>query len=520
MHSATVTLPDTNAALQKLVLGLYEKIERYEQENRLLREQIRLLRSQLYGRKSEKVVPVDNPQLPLFDMPEPEELVEDERIPVPAHTRKKQGGRKVLSDDLPRVEVVHDIDEQDKVCSCGCALKRIGEETSEQLDIVPAKVRVLRHIRPKYACPACEGVEDEESAVKIAPVPPQIIPRSIASPGLLAHILTGKFVDHAPFYRQEKQLLRLGADISRTTMCRWAMQVARICQPLLDLFHTEMLAGRVIQIDETPLQVLREAGRSPTQKSFMWVFRRDDPDRPILMYQYSPTRAGDVANAFLRGFEGTVQTDGYAGYDFLDTSRAIRHIGCWAHARRKFTEVTKAQGKRRKAGAADRALSYISKLYRIEKKIRRGSYSPDKISEIRQAEAKPILDSFHTWLQKKKLQTPPKGLLGKAVAYTLNQWPRLAGYIEDGHCSIDNNMAENSIRPFVLGRKNWLFAGTPEGARASALLYSLVETARANGLEPYAYLRFIFTRLPVVATQEDHEALLPWNITQEQLNLA
>jgi transposase len=522
MISDVATLPDTPADLKGLVITLSREIKRHEQENTLLREQIRLLQARLYGKKSEKVIPPDGPQpLWLFDMPEPENLDENkgEEIHVPAHTRKK-GGRKVLSDDLPRVEVVHDIDEKDKICTCGCELKRIGEETSEQLDIIPAKVQVIRHIRPKYACPACEGVEDKGPAVKIAPVPPQIIPKSIVSPGLLAHILTGKFVDHLPFYRQEKQLLRLGADISRTTMCRWAMQAAKACQPLLNLLEEEVLAGMFIQADETTLQVLHEPGRSPTQKSYMWVFRRGDPDRPVLIYQYQPTRAGDVANAFLRDFEGTVQTDGYSGYDFLDTKKAIRHIGCWAHARRKFTDVTKALGKKRKAGAADKALSYIRKLYGIEKKIRAGEHTPEEIYEIRQAESRPILDDFHTWLQKKKLQTPPKGLLGKAVAYTLNQWHRLVGYIEDGRLSIDNNMAENSIRPFVLGRKNWLFSGTPEGADASARLYSLIETAKANNLEPYAYLRYIFTRLPLATTLEEYEALLPWNIAREQLDWA
>jgi transposase len=292
------------------------------------------------------------------------------------------------------------------------------------------------------------------------------------------------------------------------------MQAASACQPLLNLLEDEMLAGSYIQADETTLQVLNEPGRSPTSKSYMWIFRRGDPERPILIYQYHPSRAGDVANAFLRDFEGTVQTDGYSGYYFLDHIKEIRHIGCWAHARRKFTDVTKAQGKNRKAGAADMALLYIKKLYSLERKAKNGECSPEQIYRMRQEEARPILDDFEKWLKKKKSQTPPKGLLGKAVAYTLNQWHRLVGYIEDGNLSIDNNMAENSIRPFVVGRKNWLFSGTPEGAEASALLYSLIETAKANKLEPYAYLRYIFDKLPVAVTLEDYEALLPWNVSK------
>ena len=516
MISTAAKLPDDPTALKQMLVDFQRH---FDKETSILLEQIRLLRAQLYGRKSEKVIPVDGPQpLPLFDMPEPEGLEDEavEEIHVPGHTRKK-GGRKPLPDDLPRVEVIHDINEKDKTCACGCELKKIGEETSEQLDIIPAKIQVIRHIRPKYACPECEGVGDDGPTVKIAPVPPQIVPKSIVSPSLLAYILTGKFIDHLPFYRQEKQLIRLGVDVSRTSMCRWAMQAAEACQPLLNLLEEEVLAGMYIQADETTLQVLNEPGRSPTSKSYMWVFRRGDPDRPILIYQYHPTRSGDVANAFLRDFEGTVQTDGYAGYDFLDTKKAIRHIGCWAHARRKFTDVTKALGKNRKAGAADKALSYIRKLYAIEKKIRKGEYSIEQIYEIRQAESQPILDDFKKWLKKKKQQTSPKGLLGRAVTYTLNQWHRLIGYIEDGHLSIDNNMAENSIRPFVVGRKNWLFSGTPEGAEASALLYSLIETAKANQLEPWAYLRYIFDRLPLAATLKDYEVLLPWNITPEQL---
>ncbi|HHJ19495.1 MAG TPA: IS66 family transposase [Gammaproteobacteria bacterium] len=273
-------------------------------------------------------------------------------------------------------------------------------------------------------------------------------------------------------------------------------------------------------MDETSLQVLQvlqEPGRSPTSKSYMWVFRRGDPEKPVLIYEYHPTRSGDAASAFLRDFQGYVQTDGYKGYDFLDHSKGVRHIGCWAHARRKFMDVIKAQGKNRKAGAGDRALSYIKKLYRLEKYARKNGLSPEEIYSIRQKEAKPILDDFEKWLARKKLQTPPKGLLGKAITYTLNQWHRLKGYVEDGILDIDNNMAENSIRPFVVGRKNWLFSGTPEGAEASALLYSLIETAKANRLEPYAYLRYIFDRLPLATTLEDYEALLPWNLSPERL---
>jgi transposase len=516
MKIKAATLPEDTTLLKQMLVDFQGH---HDKETAILLEEISLLRAQLYGRKSEKFKPGEGPQpLPLFDMPEPEdglEETEDDEIDVPAHTRRKRG-RQALPDNLPRIERLHDIDDADKICSCGCELSRIGEEVSEQLDVIPAKMQVIRHIRPKYACKNCEGVEDDGPSVKIAPVHPQIIPKSIVSPGLLAHILTGKFIDHTPFYRQEKQFIRLGVQISRTSMCNWAMQAAFACQPLLNLLQEDLLAGSYINIDETTLQVLKEPGRDPTTKSYMWIFRRGDPEKPVLIYQYHPTRSGDVVREFLRDFQGYVQTDGYSGYDFLDHKKGVHHIGCLAHARRKFMDVIKAQGKDRKIGSADKAITYLKKLYKIEKDAREKDLSPEEILLIRQDQAKPILDDFKKWLSKRQLQTPPKGLLGKAIAYTLNQWHRLVGYIEDGRLAPDNNMAENSIRPFVIGRKNWLFSGTPEGARASALLYSLIETAKMNKHEPYAYLRYIFDKLPTAFSLEDYEALLPWNVSPRQ----
>jgi transposase len=517
MHIKSSTLPDDSTALKGMLLDFQDH---YDKETGILLEQISLLRAQLYGRKSEKHIPRDSPQLSLFDMPEPEvdEEALEEEIHVPAHNRKKRG-RKVLDENLPRVEEVHDLDPEDKICGCGAALSRIGEEVLEQLDVIPAKVQVIRHIRPKYACKHCEGLQDDGPTVKIAPVVPQIIPKSIASPGLLAHVLTGKFVDHMPFYRQEKQLIRLGGDICRASMCNWAQKVAEACQPLLNLLQDEIVSGNYINIDETPVQVLAEPGRPPTSKSYMWVFRRGDPEKTVLVFEYHETRHGDAAKTFLGNFKGHVQTDGYIGYNFLDIDENINHLGCWAHARRKFTDVIKAQGKNRKNRSADVALNYIKSLYRLEKEARLAEFTSQQIFDLRQEKAKPILDDFYKWLSKKSLQTPPKGLLGKAVGYTLKQWDRLVGYLKDGTLQPDNNGAENAIRPFVLGRKNWLFAGTPKGAEASALLYSLIETAKANKLEPYMYLRYIFTKIPTASTLEEYEVLLPWNLTPEQITV-
>ena len=507
-------LPEKIEDLKALVVDYHNEIERLKEENKVLR-------ACLFGRKSEKLPSPSPPnQGTLFDMPEPEESPVEKEIEIRPHKRRKPG-RKPISDDLPREEVVIDIPEEEKTCACGAPLVRIGEEVSEKLDIIPAKMKVIRTIRFKYACKKCEGTTSEETpSVKIAPAPLELIPGSMATPGLLAYILTAKFVDHIPFYRQEQQFARLGVDISRTNMSNWAIKVAKACQPLLNLCKEEVLEGNYVHIDETTVQVLKEPDRAPTTKSYMWVFKRGDPDRPILVYEYHATRSGEVAKTFLEGYQGYVQTDGFSGYDFLDHLDGVVHVGCWAHARRKFMDVLKASGKNRKRpGSADIALDYIKRLYRIEHKAKDGGLSPEERHRLRQKEAKPLLAGFYDWLKKRSSQVPPKSLIGKAISYTLSQWDRLTAYLKDGILSMDNNAAENAIRPFVVGRKNWLFAGTPEGAEASALLYSLIETAKANGLEPYTYLRYIFSKLPLAQKIEDYEALLPWNLTPETIKI-
>lgn len=513
MDTPIATLPDDPAELKRMMADLHQQ---HEHQVSVLLEQIRHLRQLLFGRRSEKL-PADSTtvQLPLFDLPEPEQI-EPAKVTIASHDRKKPG-RKPLPPELPRVEIVHDLPEEEKICACGCELSRIGEEVSEQLDIIPARIQVLRHIRPKYVCRGCEGVADDGPSVRIAPVAPQIIPKSIVSPGLLAHVLTGKFVDHLPFYRQEKMFERLGVDIGRATLCNWAMKAAEACVPLSNLIRDEILEGKLINIDETTLQVLAEPGRAPTSTSYMWLFRRGDPQKTALIYQYHPTRAGDVAKDFLGNYQGVVQTDGYSGYGFLDHQAGVRHAGCWAHVRRKFMEVTRAQGKNHKSGSADQALAFIQQIYGLEKEAKRLELHPEAVLALRQEQARPILDNFHLWLLKRSAQTPPKGLLGKAITYALNQWDRLLVYLNEPMLTPDNNLAENAIRPFVLGRKNWLFAGNPKGAEASAQLYSLIETAKANNCEPYSYLRHIFEYLPRASTLSDYEALLPWNIDRDKI---
>jgi transposase len=503
--------------LKKVAIDLNTKNHLYQSEIKILNEQIQCLRDKLFGKKTEKISR-DDGQLSLFDISEPEcPLLEDpEGTKVTSHTRKKRG-RKPLPANLPRIEVIHELSEEERQCGCGCLKTYSGQEVSEQLDFIPAKVQVIQNIRYKYACKNCEGVEDDSPTISIARMPEQMIPKSMATPGLLAHIMIAKFADALPFYRQEKQFSRIGVELPRATMCNWAMKVSQACEILMGFMKAQILQGAVINIDETTVQVLKVPNRS---KCYMWVFKGGTPDKPIILFQYHPTRSGDVVSQFLDGYQGIVQTDGYSGYNFLDTMIGIIHVACWVHSRRKFTDVIKALGRKKgtpPSGNAGTALKYISKLYKIEKQAKEKGLSPEEIYKERQEKAVPLLDEFKKWLDAKVEQAPPKSLLGKAIGYTLNQWHRLIAYTEDGRVGPDNNVVENAIRPFVIGRKNWLFSCTPEGASASACIYSLIETAKANGLEPYRYLKYLFENLPEAMTADEFKALMPQNIDKNLL---
>jgi len=516
------SLPDDASLPKDIVISLVDAVEvKYREKIHYLEEQIRVFKNELFGRTSEKL-PESNPyQLPLVDIDDApaHDTIQpaDDMIVVPAHRRRKKG-RKPLPKDLPRIDIIHDLREDEKRCGCGARLSRIGEDISEQLDYVPAKVRVERHIRYKYACKNCEGVEDDGPTVRIAPPPAQLIPKSNATAGLLAHIVVAKFADAMPLYRQEKVFKRLGIYLSRAVMAKWMVQAARQCAGLIDLLQAEIRGGPLINIDESPLQVLKEAGRANTTQSYMWVYCGGDLEHPVLLYQYHPTRSGKVALDFLSGYQGYIQTDDFAGYNHLGQQMGIVHLGCWAHARRKFFKVVQVRKKHRSRrvnpkGLADQGLGYIGKLYRVEKEAIQLELNPNQIYQLRQEKSKPVLESFKDWLTTNQPLTPPTGLLGQAIRYTLSNWNKLIVYIEDGRLRPDNNRVENAIRPFVVGRKNWLFAGSPDGARASATFFSLIETAKANGLEPYGYLRHLFEKLPVTQqTEQGLKTLLPLNI--------
>jgi transposase len=423
----------------------------------------------------------------------------------PQNVPEKKPGRKPLPAHLPRVRIEYDIPESEKHCPCGCARTLIGEETSEQLDIIPAKIQVLVHVRPKYACKHCE------EGVITAPLPPQPIPKSNASPGLLAHIAISKYQDALPLYRQEVMLNRSGVEIPRNTLANWMVRAGDLLQPLLETMEQQLLTYPVMQCDETVVQILKEPDKPATRKSYMWVRVGGPPTQPVRLFHYAPSRSGSVVSDLLEHYQGYLQTDDYAGYNAVAANKGVTQLGCWAHARRKFIEAQKViKGKTNRAGKADKAISLITKLYAIEKSLKQADEKTRY--HVRQQHAVPQLEKIRTWLDKTLHNTLPKGLLGKAVGYLDKNWQKLNVYTQDGRLNIDNNAAENAIRPFVIGRKNWLFSASVQGARASAGLYSLIESAKANQQEPSNYLRHVFAELPKATTSDQIEALLPWNV--------
>jgi len=489
------------------------RVAALEEENQLLAEQVAWFQRYFLHRKADVVDDSSQQPLPFNEAELLSEAPQAESQQVQAHSRKKPV-RRPLPTDMPRVQQIVDIPEEAKICGCGHELARIGEEKSEKLDIVPPRLRVIEQIRPKYACRHCEGTGDKEHpAVRIAPVPPTLIPKGIATPGLVSHIVTAKFVDAIPLYRQEKQFARLGVDLSRRTMADWMIVAAAASKPVLEAIERQLRGGPAALLDETPVQVMKEPGRANTKDSYAWAAVGGQPEHPVILYRYEPTRSGNVVLEILHGFEGYAQTDGFGGYDWSIESLAnVIHVGCLAHTRRKFTDAANIGSN---TSSAREALSLIGKVYAVERELA-GSTRDEHFRAERKRRAGPHLTKLHGWLKKKEAQVPPKTALGKAVTYALSQWPKIIRYLECEHLSPDTNRVENAIRPFVLGRKNWLFAGSPRGANASMALYSLIETAKANKIDPYWYLRALFEQLPAFDPNGDYDELLPWNIVMEE----
>lgn len=528
-------LPDDVTALKAMVrhyrgevaqrdAQLEAKAERINE----LQAQVRQLLAHRFGARSEKV---SEAQLGLFNEAELEahgteqdECTEaNDTSEVPAH-RRRRGKRRPLPEHLVRQEIIHDLAPEEKVCPHDdTPLECIDAVCTEQLDIIPAKVQVLVHKRLKYACPCCR----EHMAT--APLPPQPIPKSQASPGLLAYVATAKYVDALPLYRQSTQFARLGIDMARHTLARWIVKMGGSdgVMPLINVLRDEMHSQTYLQMDETTFQVLKEPGRAPQSKSQLWVQRAMDPQRPILLFTYAASRSSKVATELIGDFQGVLQTDGYRGYDGPVREGDIRHAYCFAHARRFFTDGLKSIGINPKrippkpppqAKRLLKGLNFIRGLYAIEHRIR--DRAPDQRLAVRQAESTPALERLYEWVKDLRPKVTPTSDLGKALRYLDEYHQGLTYFVLDGRVEIDNNLCEGAIRPFAIGRNNWKFADTMAGAHSSAALYSLIETAKANRLEPYAYLRYVFHRLPAATCLADVEALLPWNLTPQVLATA
>ena len=519
MKKIPQSLPDDVELLKKMLLEQTQKLERklaqkdkriakLERVNQQLSDKLQQLLERYNLKKYQKFSPSSETYEGEGEvLNEAEQLIEDESVATEPDTQTTESAEKAakprrprITPELPRVDVIHDID--DKTCACcGHALHQMGEEVSEQIEFVPAKIRVLRNVRLKYSCRQCE-TNGTKVDIKIADVPPAVIPKSMATPSLLAQIISSKMHYGMPLYRQEKLFNEAGIELSRQTMSRWLITCAQKLKPLLALMKAELLKQPVLWADETTVNVL------DVEKStcYMWVYGcglEKSTGPKLVLFDYQDSRSSKHPCDFLSGFNGYLQVDGYAGYEKTDATL----VGCWAHARRKFVEAQKAQGKG-KTGKADVALNHIQKLYALESKLK--TVPPDKKYDARQALAKPLLEQFKSWLDKSSESVTKESLLGVAITYSLNQWPKLIRYLDDGRLNIDNNRAERAVKPFVIGRKAWLFANTETGAEASAAMYSLVETAKINGLEPYDYLCRLLTELPKANTHEQLQQLLPY----------
>ena len=515
MLDATVInyINELKANYENQIHKLKKDVLEYQYKYLEIKERHDLLIYKKFIRSSEQLQ-ADTSQLQLFAEQPSQTAVSDEKpeeqTEVKSYSRKKCG-RKPIDPNLPREERIIDIPESEKTCACGAQLTKIGEESSEKVQIIEPRIYVEKTIRPKYACRTCEGTEDEgKPVVKIAPVEPSIIPRSIVSPSLLSKILIQKYEDHLPFYRQEKQFERIGITISRQDMSNWQQHAYQKLEPLFDVLHKHLKSGPVIQMDETHVQVMGEEGREDTQKSWMWLARGGPPGKTVVQYSYRQTRAAYHAKELLEGYSGYLQTDGYEGYSAaLKDMPGIVPVGCFAHARRKFFEASKAN---KTPQSAEQGMKYIRKLYQIEDELRSQKLDEQVFVTQRKSRVGVVLAEFKAWLLKRAEEVPPSLLLGKAIHYSLTQWDKMTRYLESPHLTPDNNACENAIRPFVLGRKNWLFNKSPEGAESSCGMYSLIETAKQNGVVPLNYLMALFEKAPLASSPEDWEKLLPWNI--------
>ena len=497
-----------------------ERISRLENQVELLMEALRLARHKQFGASSEKSKDTLMEQLSfLFNEAEvfsaTEKGVEENVTTVAAHKRHKKHEYTLenIPEGIETKQVEHRLEGEDLICpQCGDTMTEIGKEVVQTLEFIPARAVVREDIYYTYACKSCSESADEgcETPIVKAPREKNIIPGSFATPEAIAHIMTQKFVMGSPLYRQEQEINRQGIHLSRQTMSNWILRATEdYLTPVYEQLHKELLKRDVLHADETTLQVLHEPGKKPQTDSYMWLYRTSgDTDKPIVLYEYQPGRGAKHPKEFLAGYKGYLHTDGYAGYH--DLGEDITVVGCWAHLRRKFDEAVKSLPKgKSKGSSASQGLAYCNLLFEIEQGL--ADKTAEERYEERLKQAKPVLDAMLSWANSRT--AAPQSALGKAFHYLKEQWPYLTRYLKDGRLEISNNRAERSIKPFVIDRKNFLFANTPNGATGSAIMFSLIQTAIENGLDPYKYLTWLLKQAKDADLADNYfiQSLLPWN---------
>lgn len=502
--------------LEKQQAELKQTIEAQEIRINNLMDILAKSQKAMFGRSSEKskyVLGEDSNQISmaLFNEAEMEANSKAEEptveTMVKSHARKPKRTKEELAESLPVVEVICDLPEHQHKCNiCNGELRYLGKEhVRDELEIIPAQVRVLRYVRYNYVCKDCEKETGDANIIK-SNVPAPVMKRSLASPSSVAHVMYQKYVNHMPLNRQEKDWANQGVALSRATLANWIIRPSHDwLEPLYGVMKKHLIAEPVIHADETVVQVLKEEGKNPSSESRMWVYASGKSKTPVVLFEYQPTRSGQHAKRFLEGFSGFLQTDGYAGYSSVPN---VVHCGCWAHLRRKFEEAL-PKSVNQEESKAEIGFKYCNELFSLEKKWADLEYNERYQKRLEQA--KPVLDAFWSWVS--SLNVLQGSNLGKAVTYALNQKEALNSFLLDGRTEISNNRAENSIRPFVNGRKNWLFSDTKHGAVASATVYSIIETAKLNNLNPYMYLVHLFTQLPNLKelNSETLKPFLPWS---------
>ena len=505
-ENVDISLEDLCKLQAQQIEELTAKLNWYE-------EQFRLNQQKRFGSSSEKTVP---DQISLFNEAEKEyrpEKEEPEIEEIIYKRRKKKGLNKKSFEDLPVERIEYTLPEEERNCpECNTHLHEMSKEIRKELKIIPAQVKVVEHVQYIYACRQCEKDNISTPIIK-AKMPNPVLKGSFASPSLIAYTMHRKYSEAVPLYRQEQQYQNFGIDLSRQNLANWVIYGANTwLKPLYDRMHEFLLKEPIIHADESSMQVLDEVGKKPTSKSYMWLYATGKYSNPIYMYEYQPSRAKRHPKEFLKGFNGFLQTDGYSAYNAVED---VTIIGCFAHARRGFTDTLKALSKDAKTSVtnAEEGKKFCDKLFELEKKFDKEKLTPEERYKKRKEHTEPVIQDFLSWLKTKEKQVLPKTSLGKAIKYCLNQWDKLTAFMLDGRIEISNNRAERAIKPFVIARKNFLFSKSPHGATASAITFSFIETAKANNLNTFHYLTYLFEKLPNIDLDnlEELDKLLPWS---------